>query len=174
MSRSWQPVLLLIPGFIGGCGPLPGPVSAAPGGGGGALGVPPGDTGLSEYSWTGFDSARVTESGVVVCDRVWETVGVPSDVDCDQCEIVVDLTASLREQSGQGDACPAAQYGITYAYRATSVSEALPAGLLARQPGGWVWIGDAQWDGERLVGEGWFTDDERETHFAVVGKVDWR
>jgi hypothetical protein len=153
------------------CAPLPAAPAASPGSGGGPLGASPADTSAPGFTWQGYDAARVTVAGEVVCDRIWDTWGAASSLACVDCALVVELAAALREDVGAGEGCPGATYDIAYAWRPASGDAELPLGLLARQPGGWVWIGDAAWDGERLIGEGRFVDGERVTEFAVVGRV---
>lgn len=153
------------------CGPLPSAPAGVPGSGGGPLGAVRGDTAAPGFTWLGYDAARILVAGEVVCDRVWDTRGAAATLACVDCALVVELTATLREDVGGGEACPGAAYDIAYAWRPSSGDPELPLGLLAHQPGGWVWIGDATWDGQRLVGEGRFVDGERVTDFAVVGRV---
>ena len=142
-----------------------------PGTGGGALGGLQTDAGSLPQRWVGYDAAVVSEGDAVLCDRVWDTDGVTSDLECEDCEVVVEVLAMMRDDVGAGEDCLPTSYGIAYGYRAFTTSDSLPLGLLAMQPEGWVWVGDATWDGERLVGGGRFRTDGRETVFSVVGRL---
>lgn len=154
-----------------GCAPVSGGAAALPGSGGGALGTPPADTGTSGFVWRGYDAAVVHVDGEPVCDAVWDTVGEAAELPCEGCAFAVTLSATRRLDVGSGDGCPAATYDNAYAWRPVSNDEAQPAGLLAHQPGGWVWIGQGAWQDEVFVGQGSFTDGARQTAFTIVGRL---
>lgn len=140
---------------------------------GGPLGTPPLDTGHAPLVWRGYDTATVVVSGETLCDRVWNTVGVAATESCVDCEISVQIHATIRDDVGYGDGCGDAVYSNTYGWRHAS-DEGLPTGLLALQPGGWVWIGDATWNAGLLIGSGSFPGQDRTTRFSVVGAVSSR
>lgn len=154
-----------------GCAPLSAGLAERPGSGGAPLGEPPVDTGGTALEWRGYDAATVREAGVAVCERVWDTVGEGADLPCADCALVVSIRATMRGDVGEGEDCPSSSYENDYAWRAGSTDASLPLGLLAHQPGGWVWIGEASMDDGLFVGHGSFTDGERVTAFSVVGAV---
>lgn len=129
------------------------------------------DSGSALQRWVGYDAATVSEGDTVLCDRVWDTEGATAGVSCEDCAFVVELRATMRDDVGTGEDCPPSSYEITYGYRGSTTSDGLPIGLLVLQPAGWVWVGDATWDGERLVGGGRLVDEARETNFSVVGRL---
>jgi hypothetical protein len=167
LSAGW---LVLSAGGLG-CAPFPAGAPELPGSGGGALGATPADTGVDPLVWRGYDAATVAVAGVSVCDRVWDTTGEGSDIPCVDCALAVSVRATVRGDVGGGQDCPSESYENDYAWRPSSTDESLPIGLLAHQPGGWVWIGEAALDGDLLVGNGSFTDGDRVTLFTVVGSL---
>jgi len=165
-----RPTLVLLVYGVG-CRPS---LSGAPeslGSGGGTRSVLAPDTGRSPIAWVGYDAATVTVSGVPVCDRVWDTVGEASDISCTDCALAVSVHATVRTDVGSGEGCPPGAYDNDYAWRPSSTDAALPLGLLAHQPTGWVWIGEAALEGDLFVGSGSFVDGDQVTAFTVVGRV---
>lgn len=169
--RRWAGGVVLVGATLLGCAPEQGRSPRLPGSGGGPLGSPPADTASATLAWRGYDAAVVVDAGTTVCDRVWDTVGVGSDLPCVDCALVVEIEATLRADAGAGGACPSETYWNTYAWRPATADASLPTGLLAHQPGGWVWIGEASMADGPLVGRGSFTSGERSTHFVIVGEV---
>ncbi|MEC7948747.1 MAG: hypothetical protein VX265_14365 [Myxococcota bacterium] len=157
-----------------GCAPRPAGPLGQQDSKGGPLGTPPPDTGRAALVWRGYDAAKVVVSGETLCDRVWNTVGIEAPVSCVDCELAVEVHATIRDDVGHGDGCGDAVYANTYGWRRATNDRNLPTGLLALQPGGWVWIGDATWNDGLLVGSGSFLGEDRTTQFSIVGDLSPR
>lgn len=168
---------LVVLGLIG-CHAVRAPAPDAPGSGSGDLGALV-DTGDAQPSaWVGYDAARLSLDGEVVCDRVWDTVGEPVEVDgCDGCDFGFSLTATLRDGVGEGeaDACPPASYTVSYAWRSEDTADGAAAGLLTRTSAGWVRNAGGSLDDDLLIAEGDFIDPETGvgTVFTVLGRLTW-
>jgi hypothetical protein len=167
-----MPLLVLL---LVGCAGDPGPPPGVPGSGGGPLGAVRDTGGGGPVSWVGYDAARVTRDGVLVCDRVWDTVGVPVEADCEGCDFAFALDAVVREGvgAGEGGDCPGPTYSVTVAWRSRATADGGAAGLLTRTAEGWVPSASGTFDQDLIIAEGAAADPVTGVDIAltVVGRL---